>query len=106
MSRHQVRGLPPGVVVVVGFDRALGFWTDTLLPGAHLVYDATTTQDGTTSIAGVLHTLIEAGIFTREDVVDAEMWLAVGDVEDVSEEQAGLRVAAEVLLHLREAAGE
>ena len=107
MSRHEIRGLTPGVVVVVGWDRALGFWTETRRPGQpHVSYDATTTADGITTTSGVLHTLIDAEVIDRADVADAEMWLAMdGDVEDIPAEHVGLRVAAEVIVHLREAAG-
>lgn len=107
MSRHEVRGLPPGIVASVGWDRALGFWAEIRRVGQpHIIYDAPTTEDGTTSIAGVLHALIEAGVIVREDVADAEMWLATdGDLEDIPEEHVGLRVAAEVVVHLRDAAG-
>jgi len=107
MSRHEVRNLAPGVVVVVGWDRALGFWAEVRKAGSpHLTYDATTCVGGTTSIAGVLHRLIEAGVIVREDVTDAEMWLADGAVEDIPEAHVGLRIAAEVIVHLRrDAAG-
>ena len=107
MSRFQIRGLASGVVVVVGWDRAMGFWCEIQRPGrAHVTYDGTTTEDGTTSIAGVLHALIEAEVIARAALAEAEALLAVGDLEDVPDDQVGLRVAAEVVLHLREAANE
>jgi len=106
MSRHEIRGLLLGVVVTVGWDRALGFWCEVRRPGmANVSYDATTTEDGTTSIAGVLHSLVAAKVVTREDVVEAEQWLSVGDVEDIPVEQVGVRIAAEAIVHLRQAAG-
>jgi hypothetical protein len=106
MSRHEVGGLPPGVVVTVGWDRALGFWVEVRRPGQpHVTYDATTPNDGITTISGVLNALIEAEVIEREDVADAEMWLAMdGDVANIPEEHVGLRVAAEVIVHLRQAA--
>ena len=106
MSRHEIRGLAPGVVAVVGWDRALGFFVELRRLGTRPVaYDATTAEDGTTSIAGVLNLLIEAEVIVREDVADAEMWLVEGDVTDIPEEHVGLRIAAEVIVHLREVAG-
>ena len=90
--------------MATGWDRALGFWCE-VHGNPKGTYDSTTTSDGMTSIAGVLHTLIKAGVIAREDVADAEMWMAEADVEDISEGEAGVRVAAEVIAHLREAAG-
>jgi len=102
VSRHEIR-LGPTVTVATGWDRALGFWCE--VPGNPTgTYDSTTTSDGMTSIAGVLYTLIKVGVIAREDVADAEMWLAEGDVEDIPEAEVGLRVASEVIAHLREAA--
>jgi len=107
MSRHEVRGLDPGVVVAVGWDRVLGFWADVRRPSQPpLFYDATTTDDGTTSIAGVLNTLIEAEVCSRENVAEAEQWLSAGDMDDIPARLVGVRAAAEVIVHLREAAGQ
>ena len=107
MSRYEVGGLALGVTVVVGWGRVLGFWCEVRRPGRpHITYDATTTDDGTTCIAGALHALIEAEVITRNDVAEAEALLAVGDLEDVPDDQVGVRIAAEVVLHLREAANE
>jgi len=94
------------MTIVLGWDWALGFFACVTRPNRpRLTYDSTTTADGTTSIAGVLHTLIDSGVITRGDVVEAEQWLASGDVENIPAEQVGVRVAAEVILHLRDAAG-
>ena len=107
MSRFEIRGLAPGVFVVVGWDRrGLGFFAEAFRRGQTVSYDATTTSDGTTTISGVLNTLIDAEVIEREDVADAEQWLAMdGDVADIPDEHVGVRVAAEVLVHLRDAAG-
>lgn len=99
MSRHRIPGVPQGVVVLVGWDQALGYWCEARRPGEpQVVYDATTTEDGCTSITKMLETLIGAGVIVREDVADAEMWLAEDDVEDTPEEHVGLRVAAQELV--------
>ena len=105
MSRHEIRGLVAGVVLVIGWDRTLGFYVEIRGPGQHIVYDATTTDDGTTSIAGALKALIAAEVIARSDVADAERWLSAGDVENIPCGLVGVRVAAEVIVHLREAAG-
>lgn len=106
MSRLEVQGLVAGMAIVVGWDRTLGFFGEVRRLGQPATqYDSTTTDDGTTSLAGVLHALIEAGAMAHEDVADAERWLAVSDVEGIPEQRVGLRFAAEVILHLRKAAG-
>ena len=106
MSRFEIGGLALGVVVVVGWDRVLGFFCEVRRPGQpHAIYDRTMTEDGTSSIAGVLHTLIAARVIEGEDVAEAERWVLVGDVEDIPASLVGARVAAEVIVHLRQAAG-
>lgn len=106
MSRLELPGLVAGVAVIVGWDRVLGFFADVRRPGQPAVqYDRTTTDDGTTSLAGVLHALVGAGCVSRDDIVDADGWLAQGDLAQIPSDRPGLRLAAEVIVHLRTAAG-
>ena len=90
-----------GLVAAYGFNNGrLGMWVEIRLHGHLLVERDRLT--GETSIRTILDTLAEHGWFEPDDIGEAKSSLGWADVEDL---EGGVRIAAEVIVNLREAAG-
>ena len=90
-----------GLVASFGFNNGrLGFWIEVRQDGRLLEERDRLTE--VTSLMTVLTTLAEHGWFGPDDVGEAKSSLGWADVDDL---EGGVRIAAEVITKLREAAG-
>ena len=92
------------VTAVLGWDHLLGFWVEIRSSGHRLYqYDNLVLDDGETTLRGLLHLLITQGFFSSLDIAEAHKQLGyVDDVDDI--EERNVRMAAEVIERLKEAA--